>query len=513
VGRKIKFYSVSIIFVIANFKLTQMMNNNTLIFKKIFFTFLFTLFFSTSAFGVVLTKTYQNNNAQNGEVFLTYEATELFPSENVLYVALTDDYGGALAVQQVSPTIFNIIMVNRSALPNSIIVAPYGETDYGEVFTPLPLDVTFIKYSDIQIENLGTDTPCEYKGQTFTLSYKVTNNGPENAIDIQASLAPPVDNNTFQFVSYTSTSGLYNSATGKWDITTLASGESTTIVITYLMGNFPGNIQFNGSSNVTGGSNTDDTNTSNNYVDMSSVFVTPLDNIVLNNDTVTNATAGTTNVINVLTNDSVDGNSPAEIVIGRTNLTTVSESTPGALTLNPDGSIDVATGLSVGTYTLTYSYCHYTPYTLAYRTANNPKNKNANDCIDCKEATVSVTIYSDICHELPTDTSTSVPTNHGITVLGRAGEDNGNWPMVRNSAYTVLEGKTKGFVITRNANPEGTITNPVVGMIVFDTDENAGKGCLKIYVGSGIGEGWKCFNTQGCPYKSGGVINIGSKVK
>lgn len=103
-----------------------------------------------------------------------------------------------------------------------------------------------------------------------------------------------------------------------------------------------------------------------------------------------------------------------------------------------------------------------------------------------------------VCYESPTDTSTLVPVKHGITVLGRAGADNGNWPMLRNSAYTALEGKTKGFVVTRNSSPETTITSPVVGMMVFDTDEGA-TGCLKIYTGSGAGEGWKCFNTQTCP--------------
>lgn len=104
-----------------------------------------------------------------------------------------------------------------------------------------------------------------------------------------------------------------------------------------------------------------------------------------------------------------------------------------------------------------------------------------------------------VCYEPPTDVTSSVPVKHGITLLGRAGADNGNWPMLRNSAYTALESKNKGLVITRNSNPEGTITNPVVGMMVFDTDENAGKGCMKIYTGSGVGEGWKCFNTQTCP--------------
>ncbi len=102
------------------------------------------------------------------------------------------------------------------------------------------------------------------------------------------------------------------------------------------------------------------------------------------------------------------------------------------------------------------------------------------------------------CYETPTNLTTSVPVKHGITVLGRAGADNGNWPMLRNSAYTALEGKTKGFVVTRNSSPETTITNPVVGMMVFDTNEGA-TGCLKIYTGSAVGEGWKCFSTQTCP--------------
>jgi len=104
-----------------------------------------------------------------------------------------------------------------------------------------------------------------------------------------------------------------------------------------------------------------------------------------------------------------------------------------------------------------------------------------------------------VCYEDPGTSAIPVPVKHGITVLARAGIENGNWPMLRNSAYTALESKTKGFVITRNANPEGTLTAPVVGMMVFDTDADAGKGCLKIYTGSGAGEGWKCFSNQTCP--------------
>ena len=107
------------------------------------------------------------------------------------------------------------------------------------------------------------------------------------------------------------------------------------------------------------------------------------------------------------------------------------------------------------------------------------------------------------CYENPGTSATLKPVKHGITVLGRAGKTgaNGNandWPMVRNSAYTALEGKTKGFVITRIANPETAITDPKIGMMVFDTDADAGKGCLKINT-TGTSTGWKCFTKQSCP--------------
>lgn len=120
------------------------------------------------------------------------------------------------------------------------------------------------------------------------------------------------------------------------------------------------------------------------------------------------------------------------------------------------------------------------------QSTGNSQNALVNDCL---------------CYEYPSDTTAIVQVNHGISSLGRAATTkvNGNWPMLRNSAYTALESKTKGFVVTRTASPETTVAIPVVGMMVFDTDEDSGKGCLKIYTGSGAGEGWKCFTTQGCP--------------
>ncbi|PST44886.1 hypothetical protein CYV15_04105 [Riemerella anatipestifer] len=182
----------------------------------------------------------------------------------------------------------------------------------------------------------------------------------------------------------------------------------------------------------------------------------------------------------VFANDkSSDGSVPTSL---NTDVSLVNLGGLTGATINPDGTINIPANAAAGNYVLTYRIC-------------SPKGQTTN----CDTATVTLSIATSKCYNVPADNSSSVPVNHGVTILGRAGTDNGNWPMIRNSAYTVLEGKTKGFVLTRNSNPEGTIANPVVGMVVFDTDENSGKGCLKIYTGSGVGEGWKCFNTQTCP--------------
>jgi len=96
-----------------------------------------------------------------------------------------------------------------------------------------------------------------------------------------------------------------------------------------------------------------------------------------------------------------------------------------------------------------------------------------------------------VCYKPAATSGISLPTNYGITSLGRAGTTNGNWPMVRNGAWTVLEAKTKGFVINRLTTLQKNALSPVDGMMVYDTNLD----CLSIYDGTG----WKCFNTQTCP--------------
>lgn len=108
-------------------------------------------------------------------------------------------------------------------------------------------------------------------------------------------------------------------------------------------------------------------------------------------------------------------------------------------------------------------------------------------------STNSLSLY---CLENANTTGTGLDTKIGITSLGRAGSEasNNNWPMVRKGGYLALESTNKPFVPTRTTTANlVNISNPVEGMMVYDTTER----CLKVYVNSTIG--WKCFNKKTCP--------------
>jgi len=107
-------------------------------------------------------------------------------------------------------------------------------------------------------------------------------------------------------------------------------------------------------------------------------------------------------------------------------------------------------------------------------------------------SSANAAINACFCYNDPNIASAGANTNHGITLLQRAGADNGNWPMIRKSAHTALESNTKGFVITRMTTTQITaIASPQEGMMVYDTVAK----CLKLYDGTA----WSCFVTPTCP--------------
>jgi hypothetical protein len=94
-----------------------------------------------------------------------------------------------------------------------------------------------------------------------------------------------------------------------------------------------------------------------NNCDDAVVTITVTAPVIVANDDASgpvNGVSGATNVLNVFTNDELNG---SPVVPAQVTLTEVTPDPNGALTLNGDGSVNVAPGTPAGTYTLTYQIC------------------------------------------------------------------------------------------------------------------------------------------------------------
>jgi len=97
-----------------------------------------------------------------------------------------------------------------------------------------------------------------------------------------------------------------------------------------------------------------------------------------------------------------------------------------------------------------------------------------------------------ICYDDANTSTPGIDSKVGVTLLGRAGADSGNWPMNRKSAHAVLESNSKGFVVTRLTTTQvSALVSPQEGMMVYDTTAK----CLKVYTGTI----WSCFSIPSCP--------------
>lgn len=160
---------------------------------------------------------------------------------------------------------------------------------------------------------------------------------------------------------------------------------------------------------------------------------------------------------------------------GQTNTTSVSATTTGNFSNNI-----TFTGVAAGT-------------TIYYRSFSDNWMCGIVEYGDVK----SFILTSSFCYKPAKTTGTSIDTNLGITTLGRAGAEKGNWPMVRKGGWLALESKSKGFVINRLSDTAlASIPSDqlIEGMIVYNTT----KDCLQINM-DGTSTGWKCIATQTCP--------------
>lgn len=132
-----------------------------------------------------------------------------------------------------------------------------------------------------------------------------------------------------------------------------------------------------------------------------------------------------------------------------------------------------------GTATIVNNQIVYTP---TFNNISSPVNFTYRICDDlgCDTATVSITVRN-ACTKLPNNSSLpDSGTAVGITNLSRT---NTNWPDQIPNGYIALESLNQGMVITRTRS--SNITNPVEGMIIYDTTDK----CMKLYNGTS----WNCI--------------------
>lgn len=159
-------------------------------------------------------------------------------------------------------------------------------------------------------------------------------------------------------------------------------------------------------------------------------------NIVANDDNAgpINGVSGGTNIINVLTNDTLNG---ATITINDVTLTTTIPDPKGALTLNADGSVNVAPNTPAGTYTLTYQICEKA------------------DFGNCDTAIVTVTVTTPAAPPTPVVANDDTYSNIGCNTFGLVGNVLSN--DLKGTTPVTLE--LVNFTLTSQTNPNITIDN------------------------------------------------------
>ncbi|MFD1614218.1 T9SS type B sorting domain-containing protein [Gelatiniphilus marinus] len=157
--------------------------------------------------------------ANNGTRVVTYQATVNAPTgalgeyTNVAQVTASDQYD-----PDSNPTTDNTVDEDGDG---------NGDDDDEDELTIAPAQADLSLTKDVVD---GDTTPLV--GSEITFQITVTNDGPEDATGVVVTDLLP---SGYDFVLYSSTSGIYNESNGVWDIGGVANGESETLLIDVLV--------------------------------------------------------------------------------------------------------------------------------------------------------------------------------------------------------------------------------------------------------------------------------------
>lgn len=271
------------------------------------------------------------------------------------------------------PTSLNIVTTPTAVLQGTYYIALFdaAENCYSGANA---VNVTIVQCEvDLAVlKTVSNSTPFVGSNVTFTIT--VSNNGIDNGTLVQVQDLLP---SGYTYVSDNS-AGNYNPLTGLWNIGNLGVSATTSLQIVATV-NETGN--YTNTATVSGNEN--DPVLTNNT---SSVSTSPVNVIVANNDSVgpVNGLIGGSNIINVLDNDLINN-----VILNPTNVT-LTPVTNGPLTVNANGSVDVAPNTPAGTYTVTYTICENINLancdnaivTVVVEAAEILANNDLSDCVD-----------------------------------------------------------------------------------------------------------------------------------
>ena len=245
----------------------------------------------------------------------------------------------------ISETLTITATVNTTGNYTNTAIIDANENDTNTTNTQATATTTPVRLADLSVTKT-VDNTVPYVGNNVVFTIIASNNGISDATGVVVNDVLP---NGFNYISHTATIGTYNVNTGIWNIGNMAVGQVYVFTVTAQVntnGNYTNTAEISG--------NQVDPNTSDN---IASASVTPRDNILLVDDFAgpINGLIGENGVVNVLDNDIFNG---GMVDINDIILTTAIPDPNGYISLQPDGTVNVAPNTPAGSYTLTYQVCN-----------------------------------------------------------------------------------------------------------------------------------------------------------
>lgn len=231
--------------------------------------------------------------------------------EDILLPGLTyvsDDGGGAYddglglwtvgALAASGSATLNIVATVETTDPvqNTARIAGQSPLDPDPSDNSATVTVMAPRSADLAL-SMGVSSPTVLVGGSVTFTLQVTNNGDDPAYGLDVNEAFPAVP-ALDPTSFTASQGIYNPATGLWNLASLGNGGTATLTLTFTAPNMAGALTNNG----TAGSGEADPNTANNAASATTTVLSP--SLVTNSKTVSGSflEGGTVTYTVVLTN-------------------------------------------------------------------------------------------------------------------------------------------------------------------------------------------------------------------